>query len=212
MGAVSADARFWDRFARRYAASKIKDEAGYERTLARTAELIHGMPSVLEVGCGTGTTALRLAPSVGQLMATDISGGMIAIAKEKAASQGCANVTFAVAAPEAVEPGEGAFDAVLAFNLLHLLRDRAAALVHLRRLLKPGGLLITKTACLSELSPLIRMAIPVMRGIRLAPYVSTFSSETLDRDMTDAGFTILERGRHGTTKRDIRYFLVARSV
>lgn len=204
------DARFWDRFARRYAASKIKDEAGYERTLARTVELIRDMPSVLEVGCGTGTTALRLAPSVGQLLATDISGGMIAIAKEKAAAQGCTNVSFAVASPETVEAGEGAFDAVLAFNLLHLLRDRAAALAHLRRLLKPGGLLITKTTCLTELNPLIRMVIPVMQWVGLAPYLSSFTAETLAKEMAAAGFDVVEQARHGTTARDFRVFLVAR--
>ena len=40
--AMSKDARFWNRFARRYAASQIRDPEGYERTLARTAQLIGG--------------------------------------------------------------------------------------------------------------------------------------------------------------------------
>jgi ubiquinone/menaquinone biosynthesis C-methylase UbiE len=45
-------------------------------------------------GCGTGTTALKLAPSLGRIMATDISGEMIAIAREKARAEGCGNATF----------------------------------------------------------------------------------------------------------------------
>jgi nucleotide-binding universal stress UspA family protein len=34
------DAQFWDKLARRYAASPIADEAGFERTLARTREAL----------------------------------------------------------------------------------------------------------------------------------------------------------------------------
>lgn len=58
------EARFWDRIARKYASDPIKDTAGYERTLARTRELLTHTDTVLEIGCGTGTTALKLAPSV----------------------------------------------------------------------------------------------------------------------------------------------------
>lgn len=210
MLAVQDDARFWDRFARRYSRAKISDMAGYERTLERTTELISGMPAVLEIGCGTGTTALRLAPFVGHMRATDISSGMIGIAKDKAVDAGCPNIEFDVAAPEDVVAGEGTYDAVLAFNLLHLLRDRAATLAHVRQLLKPGGLLISKTVCLTELNPLIRIAIPVMQWVKLAPYVSVIPAERLEQDVIDAGFTIIERARHGSTKKDIRAFIVAR--
>ena len=63
----SRDVRFWDRIARKYAASPIKDIAGYERTIARIAQLLGPTQSVLEIGCGTGTTALKLAPLVARL-------------------------------------------------------------------------------------------------------------------------------------------------
>jgi len=206
-----ADARFWDRFSRRYAAAKIADMAGYERTLERTGELIRGMDRVLEIGCGTGTTALRLAPAVGSILATDISPKMIAIAQEKAAAQACANVQFQVAAPETVTAPQASFDAVLAFNVLHLVRDRAAALAQIRRLLKPGGLFISKTTCVSELNPLIRAAIPVMRAVGLAPHVAVFPAGTLLKDIAQAGFTGIESERHGSGKKDFRLFVVARA-
>lgn len=210
MSAEASDARFWDRFARRYAASTIKDMAGYERTLARTGDLISGMASVLEIGCGTGTTALRLAPRVQHLRATDISPGMITIAREKAAAEGCTNVTFEVAAPEEITAPDGGLDAILAFNVLHLLRDDAAALAHLHSLLKPGGLLISKTPCLTEVNVLIRLAIPVMRLVGFAPYVTVQDAAALEGKIAAAGFTIIERERHGSTGKDFRTFLVAR--
>ena len=82
---ITSDARFWDRSSRKYAKSSIADLNGYERTLERTRAYLQPGDSVLELGCGTGTTALRLADGVQSYLATDISGGMIAIAEEKLA-------------------------------------------------------------------------------------------------------------------------------
>lgn len=209
MSAMHEDARFWNRFARRYAASKIKDTAGYERTLARAAELMQGMSSVLEIGCGTGTTALRLAATVPHILATDIAPEMITIAREKAAAQGCTTVDFKVMAPKDVAAPEGGFDAILAFNVLHLLRDDVATLAHLRKLLKPGGLLISKTPCIRDLNLAIRLAIPVMRRIGLAPHLQVQDAAALEAKIAAAGFTITERARHGSADRDFRIFLVA---
>ena len=54
------DARFWNRAARKYAASPIGDMDGFERTLAAVRAYISGK-HVLEFGAGTGTAALKLA-------------------------------------------------------------------------------------------------------------------------------------------------------
>ena len=83
-----------DRIARKHAASPVADAAGYERTIERTQSLLRPSDVVFEFGCGTGTTALKLAPGMARLAASDISGEMIAIAHEKAQAAGCANVEF----------------------------------------------------------------------------------------------------------------------
>lgn len=206
------DARFWDRIARKYASDPISDEAGYERTLARTRDFLDGGAAVVEFGCGTGTTALRLAPSLGHIVATDISGKMIEIAREKAQAEGTSNAEFRVATPDAATWPDGSFDAALAFNLLHLVKARDATLAGIHRLLKPGGLFISKTPCLKEMNPLIRLAIPVMQLVGKAPYVSVFSGAELERAIEAAGFAIVERERHGSRRRDPRPFFVARKV
>jgi ubiquinone/menaquinone biosynthesis C-methylase UbiE len=204
------DPRFWDRIARRYAADAIKDMPGYERTLERTRQLLRKDDSVLEIGCGTGTTALRLAPDVGRILGTDISREMIAIANEKSVAQGCANAEFMAVRAEQAVAGDGPFDAVLAFNLFHLVSDRAAMLDHVHRLLKPGGLLISKTPCLSEMSPLVHFAVPAMRLVGKAPAVSFFTAAQLARELETAGFTLEEQARHGSGRKDPRIFIVAR--
>ncbi len=211
IASATREAQFWDRIARKYAQDPIKDMVGYERTLQRTRDLLDSTHTVLEIGCGTGTTALRLAPSVTRIVATDVSSGMIAIAREKAAAEGCANVEFAVA-PALDAPGAaGAYDAVLAFNVLHLVADRGRTLAQVRRLLKPGGLFISKTPCLSEMSIVIRWAVPLARLAGKAPDVAFFSAGDLEAEIAAAGLTIIERGRHGATRKDPRIFLVART-
>lgn len=209
MSVTSPDVRFWDRIARKYATDPIKDLAGYERTVARTRQLLDARATVLEIGCGTGTTALSLAPSVSHIFATDVSAEMIAIAQEKAASGTSKNVTFMVAPASRDLGTEALYDAVLAFNVLHLIGDRAAALAQARRVLKPGGLLISKTPCLSEMNPFIRIAVPIARWLGKAPSVSFFDAATLETEITRAGFTITERARHGSGRNDPRIFLVA---
>jgi ubiquinone/menaquinone biosynthesis C-methylase UbiE len=144
---IANDVQFWDRIARKYAADPIADIAGYERTLERTRHYLKGDEAAFEFGCGTGTTALRLAPSVGRIVATDLSGEMIAIAREKAKAEGCSNATFEVARPEAAPWANESFDVAFGFNVLHLVTDREAALRGVHRLLRPGGLFISKTPC-----------------------------------------------------------------
>lgn len=209
---IQNDARFWDRIARKYAADPIADMAGYERTLERTREFFGGDEAAFEFGCGTGTTALRLAPSLGRIVATDISPEMIAIAREKARAQGCVNAEFDVATPDAARWPDGSFDVALGFNVLHLVAARQAALLAVHRLLKPGGLFISKTPCLKEMNPLVRLAIPLMQAIGKAPYVAIFSGQELEREIEAAGFEIVESARHGTKGKDTRPFIVARKV
>jgi ubiquinone/menaquinone biosynthesis C-methylase UbiE len=200
--------RFWDRAARKYAADPIEDMAGYERSLEHSRQYLKSTDAVIEIGCGTGTTALSLAPSVARYVATDFSSEMIAIAREKAAAARL-TVTFEVAAADAAQP-DASFDVALAFNVLHLVPDRASVLANVARLLKPGGVFISKTPCLKEMNFAIRLAVPLMQAIGRAPYVAFFSAEELERDVATAGFEFTERARHGTRGKDVRSFLVAR--
>ena len=150
------DARFWDRIARKYATDKIMDTVGYERTLERTRKCLSSSDTVLEIGCGTGTTALKLAPSVSRILASDVSNEMIAIAREKAIAQSCLNAEFAVARAEQMVGSEDAYDAVLAFNVLHLIGDRQSTLANICRLLKPGGLFFCRLASTVGAEHLVR--------------------------------------------------------
>lgn len=211
LAAGTAKARFWDRIAPKYAADAIADLAGYEATLRRVQGLLSTSHDVLEIGCGTGSTALRLAPFTRSLLATDVSPAMIDIAHQRLAGQPSPQLRFAVADADALAPGQGLYDAVLAFNVLHLVSDLDAALALAAQALRPGGLLISKTPCLAEMNPLIpHVAVPLMRAIGMAPPVLCLSEQRLQSALVQQGLQIVCAERHGARGKDIRAFVVAR--
>jgi ubiquinone/menaquinone biosynthesis C-methylase UbiE len=208
---ITSDARFWDRSSRRYAKSSIADPSGYERTLERTRAYLQPGDSVLELGCGTGTSALRLANGVRSYLATDISGGMIAIAEEKLAVESIPALSFRTATAEELVHEESRFDAVLGFNYLHLVRNVPDTLRSIHVLLKPGGLFISKTPCLGDMNPLIRLLLlPAMRAIGKAPHVSSLGASALEQLIVGAGFDVLVRESHASKGKDQRPYIVAR--
>jgi ubiquinone/menaquinone biosynthesis C-methylase UbiE len=207
---MASDAHFWDRTSRKYAKSAIADQAGYERTLERTRALLGPGDRVLELGCGTGTTALRLAGDVQDYLATDISAEMIAIANEKHAATLIPGLVFGTATAEALMPDATQFNAVLGFNYLHLIRDLPGTLRCIHALLAAEGLFISKTPCLGDMNPLIRLALPAMRAIGKAPYAGVFRAAGLSQHICAAGFDILATESHATKGNDNRPYIVAR--
>jgi ubiquinone/menaquinone biosynthesis C-methylase UbiE len=208
---TAGDARFWDRSSRKYARSRIADQAGYERTVERTRGVLRPEYRVLELGCGTGTTALRLAGGVRSYLATDISAGMIGIAEEKLAADPVPELSFRNAEAETLASEGESFDAVLGFNYLHLVRDLPGTLRTIHGLLGRDGLFISKTPCLGDMNPLIRLVLlPLMRAIGLAPYVDSLQARQLSRMIGEADFEILAVESHASKGKDRRPFIVAR--
>ena len=203
-------AAFWDRLAASYAKKPVADPDAYERTLDRVRAHLTPRARVLELGCGTGTTALKLAASAGALLATDYSAEMIAIATEKARAERVTNVTFRTATLDdgalAAEP----FDVVLAMNFLHLLADLPARFARIRELLRPNGLFISKTPCVGDQGLAPRVAIPLMRAVGRAPYVNFVTERSLSSDLAAAGFAVEETGMY--PKKTRSFFVVARRV
>jgi len=205
---IARDARFWDRTARKYATGAIADQAGYARTLQRTRVLLKPGDRVLELGCGTGTTALRLAGGVRDYLATDISAAMIMIADEKHAAGRIPGLVFRTATADALAPGAAPFNAVLGFNYLHLVRDLPGTLRRIHALLAADGLFISKTPCVGNMNPLIRLVLPAMRAIGQAPYAGVFRGAELGRSIAAAGFEILATENHAGKGDDNRPYEV----
>ncbi|NNK67448.1 MAG: class I SAM-dependent methyltransferase [Rhodobacteraceae bacterium] len=188
------EAKFWDKTAKNYAAKPIKDMASYELTMERTRNYLAHGDEVLELGCGSGSTSLLLSEHVKHITATDISGEMVEIGRRKAAEEGKDNVSFAQAEVYDASLDAKAYDVVLAYNLLHLVRDPAAAIRRVHGRIKPGGLFISKTVCLRGWGSPWRVLLPLLQWTGLAPHVEMMSVKELDGMMTRAGFEIIETG------------------
>jgi ubiquinone/menaquinone biosynthesis C-methylase UbiE len=208
---MTPSAKFWDKHAVKYAASPIKDMDAYEYTLGRTRSYLTKHSAVLEIGCGTGSTALLLAEGVGRIEGTDISPEMVRIAREKAHADGIANADFRVANAQEAAAKAAGFDAVLGLNVFHLTQDAERIFRALHDALPVGGLFISKTPCLAEPSLGVKRfafaaMIPAMRLIGLAPFVRRFSFAQLEHAIAAAGFELIETGSFPAMSR----YIVAR--
>ena len=142
--------RFWDLIAKKYARDPVADPDAYERKLSETRMLLRPDDRVLEFGCGTGTTAIKHAPHVREIVAIDISSRMLDIARDKAKAAGVETVEFRQTALDALDEPPGSFDMIMGHSILHLIPDHRAAIAQSFELLVPGGYFITSTACLGE--------------------------------------------------------------
>ncbi|MDD9937822.1 MAG: methyltransferase domain-containing protein [Myxococcales bacterium] len=183
---------FWNGLAERYAEMPVKDPEAFQAKIEATRARLSPQDVILEVGCGTGSLALELSPSVAHIHATDLSSEMLRIARGKVADRGVENITFhqAAVAELGFEP-EG-FDMVCAFSILHLVDDRDEALRILYRLLKPGGSLVSSTVCLGESRIPFGLFLPLLRWIGKAPAVRIFDAQQLEQSIRDAGFIDVE--------------------
>ena len=199
---MTAEPEFWNNLAEKYSRRPVDLPDAFERKIEITMSGIAPSDQILDIGCGTGSLALRLASSGAQIHGLDFSDEMIRIAREKLTAQSAPNVTFHTG------PFDESFtlfdsetlDGLCAYSLLHLVEDRTATLAQIYRLLKPGGFFISSTACLGDTwvpySPIIKL----MRWLGKAPPVSIIGRQTLEDDIRRAGFIDLESPDVGATQ------------
>ena len=103
---------------------------------------------MLDVGCGIGTPALRLAGSIeADITGVTIHSGQAQEANARAAAAGLSHrVRFDHADAMALPYPDASFDVAWAFeSLLHM--DRSRALAEIKRVLRPGGRLVIADTC-----------------------------------------------------------------
>lgn len=203
---MNSEARFWDKRAEKYSQRPVGDQNTYEKKLKITRTYFRPDSEVLEMGCGTGSTALAHAPYVKHILATDISPGMINIAKGKAEAGQVENITFETRAVDDHDIPESRYDVIMAHNLLHLLKDPEAAIIAACQGLKPGGAFVTSTACIGDMSWYFRIIAPVGHFLKLIPLVKVFTQAKLKQSHIEAGFEIEQEW---LPKKNAAVFIVA---
>jgi 2-polyprenyl-3-methyl-5-hydroxy-6-metoxy-1,4-benzoquinol methylase len=210
MTTTTADARFWDDIAERYAAKPVDDPPAFERKKAITREHLRPDSTILEIGCGTGSLALEMSRHAGHVHAMDISTEMIRIANRKKESQGVTNVTFHVGTlDDGIPLGPAKVDGVWAYSILHLVPDRERTLRALFDRLEPGGVFISSNLCLGDSWVPYGALLTVMRWLGKAPTIAIYDRATIVREIEDAGFVDVEERDVGA-ERAVAFFVARR--
>jgi len=138
-----------------------KYEAWYETPLGKASdrferELVLSMAGVkegdrvLDAGCGTGIYSLELAKRGAFVAGLDASSGMLELARAKAGRAGL-NIDFVKADALHIPFPDGHFDLVLSVCMLCFVKEREAAILEMKRVLRPGGRIVI--ALLNSRSP-----------------------------------------------------------
>jgi len=125
----------------------VRGFAPYEALLAEIAGLVKraatpGMPTatrVLDVSCGTGTLAVRLARDGWSVVGVDSVAHLVEVGRRHHSDSGLSlSFHHADAARDPI-PGAGTFDVLVSMHTLYWHPDPKALLAACRRALRPGG-------------------------------------------------------------------------
>ena len=156
---------------------------------------------VLDVACGTGVIVRHAAPilgSTGHLVGVDLNSNMLDVARKHAPTDG-APVDWRQGDAASLPCSSSEFDIVICQQGLQFFPDKLAALMEMRRVLKPGGLVAISVWRPIDHSP-CHLAIAGALGRHVSEDVAqrfrepfSFGDSTaLNALMTEAGFSELE--------------------
>ena len=148
------EGEFWSKVAPKY--DRVVDLQLGEGTRALVRERVEReerLGRLVELGCGSGYFTGVLARKADQVVATDVARGMLELAR---GAVGAANVAFQPEDAQKTSFPDAAFDTAFMSLVLHFT-EPAAVLAEMRRILRPGGLLIVVNLDLGALAGLDRI-------------------------------------------------------
>lgn len=192
---MSITTKYWDWIANYFDEQEGSYKHLHIKVVEKAQKYLMMGDRVLDYGCATGTTTFEFAPQVKEILGIDFSPKMIEIAMMKASQQSIQNVDFWRATIFDPRLKESSFDVVLAFGILHLLKNPAKVIQRMYALLKPGGWFISSTACMGEVQTIPKMMnallfIPGLIGI--FPTLRFANIPKLEQAITRRNFQIVE--------------------
>ena len=154
---------FWDRFAGLYDLAERTNARAVRGMVSQVVRRLPEDTDFLECAAGTGEISLAAAPFVRRVVCTDLSLPMLDRARQKAAGRGLVNIEFQQRDLFHLPERDGAYGAVCAANVLHLLDRPEDAVAELWRVTAPGGVLLLPTFLMGEAGPLMNALVALYR-------------------------------------------------
>jgi ubiquinone biosynthesis O-methyltransferase len=187
--------KFWNRLSKNYDKRALGDKT-YLKTLELTKKYLKSNNIVMDFGCATGLYSIELSDKVNKLYGFDISSKMIDTANNKAKEQNIKNIEFKQTTIFDEIYQKESFDVILTFHIILYFEDTEKLMKRMNELLKPGGLIITATACLKENKKLrnylMGSLLSLLKRLKILPYVKFFKINELKNQISKANFKILE--------------------
>lgn len=149
----------------------------------------------LDLGCGGGHVAYRLAQHAGAVVACDLSAEMLAAVRETAAARGLSNLTTELAAAERLPFEDAAFDFVASRFSAHHWRDLHAGLAEARRVAKAGASAVFIDA-VAPGRPLLDTHLQAVELLRDTSHVRDYTPGEWAAAVERAGFDVTTVRRH----------------
>jgi SAM-dependent methyltransferase len=155
------------------------------------ADIIGQRPeaTALDLGCGGGHAAYRLAPLVDTVVAYDLSEQMLIVVADEARRREMNNVVTRLAAAESLPCASESFDIAVTRYSTHHWHDVPAGLAQMRRVLKRDGLAVFMDV-ISPQSPLLNTWLQTLELLRDPSHVRNASLSEWTNLLDTAGFAV----------------------
>jgi len=159
--------------------------------LEHMARLVGEQPHAraLDMGCGGGHAAFKLAPLVGQVVACDLSEAMLTVVADEAQRRGIRNLVTLQGAAETLPGPMASFDVVVSRYSAHHWQNLPGGLAQMRRVLKPGGLAVFMDV-VSPGQPLLDTWLQTLELLRDPSHVRNASLAEWRTHLASAGFAV----------------------
>jgi ubiquinone/menaquinone biosynthesis C-methylase UbiE len=154
--------------------------------------------TVLDVACGPGTVALRLAQHAKQVHGIDFSEAMLAVFRNKIEQAGHHNIQLHCGDAQTLPYADNTFDAAFSLFGLMFFPNRKQGFAEIHRTLKPGGSVAVSSWAPVDQSPAMMTMFGALRAIKPdlpQPQRSIATLENPERfkqEMEEAGFRNVE--------------------